>query len=520
MTRPLLLHDLLDRAASGHPDADAVSDGIRTVTYRWLADASRGLAGWLVTRGVKRGDRVILAMPPSVLTPALLYGCSRAGAVFVIAGDRAPAAVVAHMVTDAEPALVVTGSEQIREVADDRGVTVATLAEVTAVADAAQDGQAPVPPLAVDPACFLYTSGSTGLPKAVVCTHAQMTFAATAVASQLGYASGDVIYVALPLSFDYGLYQIFLAALSGAQVHLGSAAQAGTQLVAGLRDTGATILPAVPSLADGLSRLLGRPGARPPALRLLTSTGAAMPERVPDELRALIPGLRVQLMYGLTECKRATIMPPDEDRRRPGACGRPLPGTEVFAADDTGERLPPGEVGEIVVRGPHVMAGYWRCPEMTDQRFRPVAGLFPQLHTGDYGWLDDDGYLYLSGRRDGLYKERGFRVSVTEVEAAAYRIPEIRAAAVVPPGPGRDGATLIAVTELAPPELLLRLRHELEDYKVPADCLVVPELPLTENGKVDRARLIRLAGPARLGGPGRAGGLGGPGRQKRDGSDG
>ncbi len=499
MTWPPLLHDLLDEAAARYPDADAVSDGTTIVNYRWLDLASRGLAGWLASNGVRRGDRVLLAISSSVLAPALLYGCSRAGAAFVIVSDQAPVAALAHLITDAEPALVVSDSERVRQTAAERGVTVAWLADARATADASQDGPVRLPgrpPLAVDPACLLYTSGSTGLPKAVVCTHAQMTFAATAISSQIGYASGDIVFVALPLSFDYGLYQIFLAALGGARVHLASAAQAGAQLVASLRATGATVLPAVPSLATALCLMLRRAGgaAAPLRLRLLTSTGAAMPLRLPGELRGLVPGLAVQLMYGLTECKRATIMPPDEDIRRPAACGRALPGTEVFAADDDGSRLPPGEVGEIVVRGPHVMAGYWRSPELTGSRFRQADGLFPQLHTGDYGWLDEDGYLYFCGRRDGLYKERGFRVSVTEVEAAAHRLPGVRAAAVLPPGPDGDGATLIAVTGLTPPELLDGLRRELEDFKVPRACVLVPELPLTENGKVDRAALTRLAG--------------------------
>lgn len=495
---PPLLHDLLDRAVARYPDASAVSDPAATMTYRWLDSASRRLASWLAALGVGRGDRVILAVPPCVLVPALVYGCSRAGAVFVITGEQSPAATLIHLIEDAEPALLVTGSERLQQLAAGWGVRSAALAQADAVANADIEPTVPLPPIAVDSACLLYTSGSTGMPKAVVCTHAQMTFAATAIAAQIGYVSSDVIYVALPLSFDYGLYQIFLAALGGARVHLTSASQAGATLVAHLRETGATVLPAVPSLAAALAAMLRRPGARPPALRLLTSTGAAMPERVPDELRALVPGLRVQLMYGLTECKRATIMPPDEDARRPGACGRPLPGTEVFAADDTGRRLPPGETGEIVVRGPHVMSGYWRCPELTEMRFRQVAGLFPQLHTGDYGWLDEDGYLYFSGRRDGLYKERGFRVSVTEVEAAAHRVPGVLAAAVLPPAAGRDGATLLAVTELAPPELLAGMRSELEDFKVPRACLIVPELPLTQNGKVDHAELARLAGPGGL----------------------
>lgn len=493
MSVPLLVHELLDRAAAEHPDALAVSHGTAAVSYRWLDAASRRLAGWLAGHGVRPGDRVILAVPPDVLAPALLYGCSRAGAAFVITGARDPAAALAHLLDDAEPALLVTGDARDRRLATERGIAVATVADASAAAASGLVPPPPAAPLAVDAACLLYTSGSTGLPKAVVCTHAQVTFAATAIQSQLGYLAGDVVYSALPLSFDYGLYQLFLAALAGARVHLAPAAQAGAQLLASLVAAGATVLPAVPSLAAALSMMLRRPGAVPPRLRLLTNTGAAMPDGVPAALRAQIPGLAVRLMYGLTECKRATIMGADEDVSRPGACGQALPGTEVFIADEAGLRQLPGTVGEIVVRGPHVMAGYWRCPELTATRFRRVEGLFPQLHTGDYGWLDDDGYLYFAGRRDDLYKERGFRVSAAEVAAAAQRVPGVQAAAVLPPVAGGQGATLFAVTELAPHQVLTLLRDELEDFKIPGSCVILPELPLTENRKVDLAELAQLA---------------------------
>ncbi|XVV07976.1 AMP-binding enzyme [Actinosynnema sp. CA-248983] len=135
------------------------------------------------------------------------------------------------------------------------------------------------------------------------------------------------------------------------------------------------------------------------------------------------------------------------------------------------------------------MAGYWRRPELTAQRFRLVEGLFPQLHTGDYGHLDADGFLYFSGRRDDLYKERGFRVSATEVEAAAHRVPGVRSAAVLPPGDGRDGAVLFVVGDLAPEAVLVGLRGELEEFKVPGRCVAVAEIPVTRNGKVDRRAL-------------------------------
>jgi acyl-CoA synthetase (AMP-forming)/AMP-acid ligase II len=194
-------------------------------------------------------------------------------------------------------------------------------------------------------------------------------------------------------------------------------------------------------------------------------------------------------MFGLTECKRVSIMGADEDIERPGAVGLPLPGTEVLIADESGARQEPGQVGEIVVRGPHVMAGYWRQPDLTARRFRRAEGLFPQLHTGDYGWLDEDGYLYFSGRRDDIYKQNGFRISAIEVEAAACRLPGITAAAVLPPGRDGGAAVLFVVGETQPADVLALLRHELEDFKIPGACFARDELPLTGHGKTHKKAL-------------------------------
>ncbi|MFI5844835.1 class I adenylate-forming enzyme family protein [Catenuloplanes sp. NPDC051500] len=489
-----LLHHLLDRAAAAHPDAPAISHSGSVHTYRDLDVASRRLAVWLTGRGVRRGDRVIVCLPTGPLVPALLYACSRAGAVFSVLNAQSPVAALAHVLTDAAPALLVTDSPQATAAAAAHGVAATGTADLRRVVRDGPDDTPLPPPIAVDPACLIYTSGSTGLPKAVVSTHAQMVFAAAAIASQLAYRADDVVWCALPLSFDYGMYQIFLSTIAGARLHLASPADTGPTLPHHLLSSGATVLPAVPALARALARMLSRPGATPPPLRLLTNTGAAMPPEIIRDLRARIPTLHVQLMFGLTECKRAAIMPIDEDLRRPGACGRALPGTEILIVDADGAAVPPDTVGEIVVRGPHVMAGYWRHPELTAQRFPRVEGLFPQLRTGDHGWLDADGYLYFVGRRDDIYKERGTRVSVTEVEAAAHRIPQVQAAAVLPPraDAGEDSATLFVVGELTAPEVLAALRAELDEIKSPLTCLVVPEIPLTRNGKVDRAGLVRI----------------------------
>ncbi len=492
-----LLHHLIDHAARRHPEAIAVTCLGQARSYRSVCTASVTAGRWLAAQGVTRRDRVVIMLPAGAATVPLIYGCSRIGAVFVILHEDTRQRGLAHVLDDAEPALLLDDDPNARALALARGIKAAALDQVAGHLDGGTDGSVEpedlAAPLSTDPVCLIYTSGSTGMPKAVVSTHAQMVFAATAIHSQVGYRPDDVVFVPLPLSFDYGLYQVPLAALGGAHVWLAGARDAGVGLLRALRDSGATVFASVPSTADNLARLLERSDAGL-ELRLITNTGAAMPDRTLSRLRARIPGLRAQLMFGLTECKRVSIMPEDEDLYRPGACGRPLPGTEVLIVDEDGRHVPAGQVGEIVVRGPHVMSGYWRRPDLTAQRFHRVEGLFPELHSGDYGWQDADGYLYFAGRRDDIYKSRGFRVSATEVEAAANRLPAVRAAAVLPSGPDRERAVLFAVTDLTGEAVLAELRKEIEPYKVPQECFALDALPLTANGKVDKAALAsRLA---------------------------
>ncbi|GLZ39690.1 class I adenylate-forming enzyme family protein [Actinokineospora sp. NBRC 105648] len=475
-----LLHDLVFTAARRWPDRPAVSTDTETVSYAELAAATARLAGMLAESGVRRGDRVVAVGPSGPLTAALIYACSRVGAAFCVLHEQVVGKPLAHVLDEAEPALVIA-------------------ADAWSAAHDLAFGPGPVPedlgpePLPVDAVCLIYTSGTTSAPSAVVSTQQQVCFAIEAIRSVLVYETEDVVYCPLPLSFDYGMYQLFLAAAVGAHVRLGRPADAGPGLLRNLVAAQATVLAAVPSVAEALSRLLRRDSSRVPPLRLLTNTGAAMPPEVLRDLRAGIPGLRVQLMFGLTECKRATIMPPDGDLDRPGSSGLALPGTEVFTVDGSGNRLGAREIGELVVRGPNVMSGYWRRPEQTAARFPRNEGLFPELRTGDHGWLDEDGYVYVVGRLDDIYKERGFRVSAAEVEAAARRVPGVELAAVVPPLDGRP-ALLAVVGESTPAEVLSLMRAEIEEFKIPRHCVVVESLPLTRNGKVDRKRLAEVSG--------------------------
>jgi acyl-CoA synthetase (AMP-forming)/AMP-acid ligase II len=407
---------------------------------------------------------------------------------------------------DCEPRLAVVPALPASAALD--GVPVHTLDDVR-TALAAGPGDIDATDTGVEPSdlgVLIYTSGSTAAPKAVMCPHAQMTFAARAIQQELGYRADDVVYCRVPLSFDYGLFQVLLCALAGAELAI-AGSQTDVKLLGEIREFGATVFPAVPSLAQILLKLVARdPG--PTRLRMFTNTGAALQQATIDGLREAFPGASVVRMFGITECKRVSIMPPHLEYERPTSVGRPLPGTRVAILGDDGQELPAGEVGEITVTGPNVMAGYWNAPEITARTYRrdPATGEV-RLHTGDYGSVDADGFLYYEGRRDDMFKRRGTRMSTIEIEAAATDVPGVRAAAALAPAGDRDLTLCVTVytdgTDGAGTTdkvtVLRELTRRLEPAKVPATCLVVDEMPLTANGKHDKKQLAALVEAATRG---------------------
>jgi amino acid adenylation domain-containing protein len=497
---PALRARTVDDLLAAGPDTAAVRDATGAWSRAELDAAAWAAAAWLAGRGVRPGDRVACRLGNTREFVALLFGTLRLGAVFVPLNPEMKPYQLAQVLADAEPALLVTGQPDDGAAAP--GVPVGALAELRAGL-AVPAGAHPVS--RADPdrlALLIYTSGSTSAPKAVMCPHRAVVFAAGAIVERLGYRPDDVVLTAIPLSFDYGLYQIFLSLLAGATLVLAEPA-ANIRLPGTLRRHRVTVLPVVPSLAGMLIRLAGRDAGTPPPVRLVTNTGAALTGPLIAGLRRALPGVTVVPMFGITECKRISIVAGDAADEPPGALGRPLSGTTVEILDEDGRPVDAGEVGEITVRGPHVMAGYWRAPELTARRYRPgPAGV--TLHTGDYGWLDTTGRLYFQGRRDDIFKRHGLRVSTLEVEAAAMDVPGVRAAAVLPPTDARD-AVLFAVSDRSPEHILHQLRQHLEDGKVPSICRLVDRLPLTANGKTDKRRLAAsLDAPDAPGRPGTA----------------
>jgi long-chain acyl-CoA synthetase len=314
------------------------------------------------------------------------------------------------------------------------------------------------------------------------------------ISSYLENTADDVILDILPLSFDYGLYQVFLAFAARARLVLERSFVYPATLLERVVNERVTALPIVPTLGSLLMRQ-DFSSYDLSSLRYITNTGAALPPAHIAELRRRLPKVRIFSMYGLTECKRVSFLDPDEIDQRPTSVGKPMENVEVFVAGDGGELSPTG-TGELVVRGSNVMQGYWRDPEETARVLKPgpLPGQF-LLYTGDTFRIDPDGYMYFEARRDDLIKSRGQRVSPKEVENVLYELPGVTGAAVVGVHDSIHGNLIKAFVSvqqgvaLSEHELLRHCAERLEDFAVPRTIEFVDRLPVTDSGKILRRPL-------------------------------
>ena len=490
----------LERGARDHPERCFIA-APRAVSYREALAAVRRTTGVLAAHGVRRGDRLLVVMPNRVEAVFLVLAALHLGSVFVLLHPTIGRRTLRWTVQHCRPALVVVDSVTAGLAAGVGSTPVLRLDEEAAGDLRRFDSGPPVSAAARvedgELAALFYTSGSTGKPRGVMVGRGNIRFSVAAIQARLGYRPEDVVGIFLPFSFDYGLYQVFLALEVGATITIGDFRQAGPQLPGVLDRQAISVLPGTPRLTAGLLRMLADRPRPLPALRLVTNTGDRLPPALIRRLRDLLPHVRLALMYGLTECKRVSILTPEELDRGILSEGRPLDGTRVSVVRAAGLPLPAGQVGELRVAGPHVTLGYWRAGGETARHYLPAAEGHGQreLATGDLGSLDAAGYLRFAGRRDGLLKHHGFRVDPREIEEIVLEVPGVRDAAVI--RSRRDDRLHLFVTptsaEGPPPAVLPRLRFELESFKLPEAIHLLRELPTTVRGKVDRRRLAKLA---------------------------
>jgi amino acid adenylation domain-containing protein len=513
--RPLktqrLLHDsLLLRGARHTQDRTALIVGGRSYTFGDLLEASQRLAAALRSRGIGRGERVAILLENSWACAAAVFGTLIAGGVFVLINPQTKAGKVEFILRDCGARALITesaleqvyvdalrGLEQPPEVLCS-GQCGGPAESLEAALAAAQPLIEPVPSIPLDLAAIIYTSGSTGSPKGVMQTHQAMVFTVGSLIEYLRLTQDEKILCVLPLSFDYGLYQLLMAVTLGACLVLEQSFTFLGVVLSRMRDEQITVFPGVPTIFATLLAAHQRAALCFPSVMRLTNTAAVLPDEFTPCLREIFPNALIYRMYGLTECKRVSYLDPELIDAKPGSVGKAIPGTEVYLLSAEGTPAAPGEVGTLYVRGPHVMAGYWNRPDLSDEMLQP--GKLPGekvLCTHDLFRMDDEGYLYFVGRTDDIIKTRGEKVSPVEIENALHRIPGVREAAVVGVPDDLLGEAIRAYVVAAPSAALSvqSLRTDsaafLEPYMVPTQVILCESLPRSPNGKVNKRQLLQ-----------------------------
>jgi long-chain acyl-CoA synthetase len=496
---------ILRESAAASPDKPvALYDGGQ-MTYAQVDALSDQLAAGLQEQGLRPGDGVGLQLPNLPQFLVAYFGILKAGAVVIPMNVLLKAPEVAFHLGDSNARAFITWAGVLDDAA--KGAAEAGVPNIFVVGDA-PDSQATAPfagllatpptgerPFVArqptDTAVIIYTSGTTGRPKGAELTHFQLYMNADIPGRLFDVREDDIIITVLPLFHVFGLSSILnIAVRFGCTVSLIPRFDAGTVLAAIQRHR-ATIFEGVPTMFMALLQhpQLGQYDVS--SLRVAISGGAAIPAQVLDAFEDRF-GVVILEGYGLSETASTTTFNRSATERRPYSVGKPIWGTELQIWDDEGRPLPPGRdnVGELVTRGFHVMKGYLNSPEATAAAF--AGGWF---HTGDLGYVDDDGFVFIVDRKKELIIRGGYNVYPREVEEVLYAHPAIAEAAVVgipDQHLGEEVKAFVALKpgqELVESELIAYCKERIAAYKYPRVIEVRDELSKSATGKVLKKQL-------------------------------
>ncbi len=505
---PDRVSDVISRWVTSSPNRPALVEASGTWTYQQLDGAKSQARVWLQTQGIRPGDRVMIVCENCRAFVAILFALLEIDAWPVLVNARLSAREVDEIREHCGARRVIyttAVSHQAREHAKRHNAVPESPGIIGAVAVSALDET--VEPDSVDPvvchrvAALIYTSGTTGLPKGVMLTHQNLLYVASVSAKIRSLGQDDRLYGVLPMSHAVGLSVVLLGALlSGATLFLTPRFDPVSALATLEKEKLTVVLgaPGMFALLADLVKMKGMKSLKFPALRIISSSGAPLQPALKSQIEELF-GMTLYNGYGVTECSPNISQAVVGERRTDTSVGRVLPGLEIRFVGPDRKPVPEGEVGELWVRGPNVMKGYYRAPEET------AAALSPEgwFNTRDLARLQD-GYLFIEGRTKELIVRFGLNVYPAEVEAVLNSHPAVARSAVI--GRTVDGSQggeeVIAFVQVKPSEKLSEndlekhASQHLAPYKRPSQILLIPDMPLTPTGKVAKAELANYSGVA------------------------
>jgi amino acid adenylation domain-containing protein len=520
------LHHLLVESARRHPAKDAVVHQQSCITYGDLHRLSSSLAQVLLTAGMRKGDRVGIYLPKSIASVVSIFGILKAGGIYVPLDPFSPLQRLSYILGNCGIRYLVTSTEMRQRLEDYRARAIESADGLTFILtddgppreDGGSRSHAVIPwhdvkaasehedsgqGLESDLAYILYTSGSTGEPKGVMISHrAALTFIDW-THDEFEVSSRDVVSSHAPLHFDLSIFDIFTTIKAGGTIALvpEGISTFPVRLSQWIVQSRISVWYSVPSALTLLATRGNLEHYDFSRLRVVLFAGEVFPVKYLRRLKGLWPA-RMYNLYGPTEtnvCTFYEIREISEDRVEPFPIGRPIPNCDVFAVNERDERIGLGETGELYVRGPGLMCGYWGCREKTEQVLLPSRF---QEHfedriykTGDLVRLEADGNYVYVGRRDNMVKVRGHRVELGEIESALYSHPRVKEAVVVaiPDDQVTNRLKAFVVADGPPaltgPELQAFCSDRVPRYMVPEMVEFRDILPQTSTGKIDRKSL-------------------------------
>lgn len=501
--------DLLRRTVERVPEVDFVIHGERRVRYRELWADIAALAHFLKQQGVARGDRVAILLPNSPEYIAAYYGALAAGGVAVTLNTNGRAREIASWLahseakwliaeaSHAELALAVRGIPSLRVIVV--GDTTTLEQAVVSWDDVRKTGtgddsaiEIPAPDV---PAAILYTSGTTGRPKGVVLTHGNLASNTRSIVAYLELGSSDRCLSVLPFYYSYGNSVLQTYAAVGGSLVLENSMVYPHQVVARIASERATGFAGVPSTYALLLQRVCLDEYDLGSLRYMTQAGGPMPQTNVFKLRTALPQVRLFVMYGQTEATaRLTYLPPERLTEKLGSVGVPIPDVAIQIRDESGHEVKRGVVGEVCAHGPNIMHGYWKDPVATTEVVQDGW-----LRTGDLGYMDDEGYIFLQGRSKDMIKSGAHRINPQDIEEVVGELPEVMEVAVVGIPDDILGQIIKAFIVVQPNASLqatavkAHCHARLASYKIPRHVEFVNQLPKTASGKIQRFRLINEA---------------------------
>jgi len=510
-----LLGEALLLSAKKNPLKTALIIKGEEYSYSKLNEDSEKLARYLVKSGIQRGDRVAIFMNNSWPITVSIYGITLAGAVFVIINPQTKADKLGFILADSGAKVLITeiflqneflkaaeNTPNVREIiftgksslnTTSQNFELVSFERVLLKSDSSIALPAIIPN---DLAAIIYTTGSTGFPKGVMMTHQAMVFASWSLIEYLRLVEDDRILLVLPLAFDYGLYQLLMSVTIGATLIVEQSFIFTASVYKQIERYKPTVFPGVPTIFAMMIAGNKKTKLSFESIKKITNTAAALPAEYILDLKQIFPNALIFKMYGLTECKRVCYLEPELIDVKPTSVGKAIPGTEIFLLSPDGHPVPSGEPGILHIRGPHVMAGYWKNEVQSAKMLKPshIPGE-RILCSHDWFKMDEDGFLYFQGRNDDIIKTRGEKVSPVEIENVIYKINGIKEAAVIGIPDEIQGESIVVFITLhnsvylSEKEIQKECSLNLESFMIPQKITFLDEMPKNINGKIDKLKL-------------------------------